>query len=199
MRPRLTRISAALTAAGRALRGGGLNLATGVFLELTQPLARNFLGIAITTALIFKLQAGPFLRIHRRQLGSPELAIGHGLGQQEIRIRPVNPGLGISNGFGISNRDGDFVRAHDRTDGSRPGHLLNRLGLARQRIAREAAERDCGKNHGDAGKPEGERRRARPTRRREIATAASNMRWSCDQHPQSPKARKANHPSQRAG
>ncbi len=62
MRPRLTRISAALTAAGRALRGGGLNLATGVFLELTQPLARNFLGIAITTALIFKLQAGPFLQ-----------------------------------------------------------------------------------------------------------------------------------------
>jgi hypothetical protein len=25
------------------------------------------------------------------------------------------------------------------------------------------------------------------------------MRWTCDQHPQSPKARKANHPSQRAG
>src|SRR4051794_20154696 len=123
MRSRSARTAAALTAVRRALCLDGLNLATGRLLELAQALARGFLGIAITTALVFKLQAGPFLRIHRRQLGSLELAIGRGLGREQRRIRPVNPGFGSLNGFGISDGYGDFMRPRDRTDGRRFGRL----------------------------------------------------------------------------
>jgi hypothetical protein len=93
------------------------------------------------------------------------------------------------------------MRARDCTNGRRPARLLDRMSFARNGIARAPAERDCGKDDGDAGKPEGERRRARPTGRREIAASASNMRWTCGQHPHRPdlKREKASHPSQLAG
>jgi hypothetical protein len=45
-------------------------------LKQAQAVARNLLGILVALSLVVDFQAGPFIRVHGPNVGSPELAVG---------------------------------------------------------------------------------------------------------------------------
>src|ERR1700756_1206278 len=72
-------------------------------LQLAQAVARRLLGILITLPLELGLQASPCVRVHRLDVGSPELAVGCRLRFEERRIGPTNAGFGMSSCFGVDD------------------------------------------------------------------------------------------------
>ena len=54
-------------------------------LQQDEALARGFLRIQVALSFVLDLQAGPFIRIHGLEVGSFELAIGAGCGDNSAR------------------------------------------------------------------------------------------------------------------
>src|SRR5215218_9277436 len=79
-----------------------LDLACAGCLQQREALARGFLGVLEALSFVLDLQAGPFVRIDRLEVGSLELAIGDGLRRKQCQVRPPDFWFGVSVGFGVS-------------------------------------------------------------------------------------------------
>jgi len=97
--------------AGRGSRGAlsgrlsgpdRLDFACAGCLQQREALARGFLGVLEALPFVLDLEAGPFVRIDRLEVGSLELAIGDGLRREQRQVRPPDFWFGVSVWFGVS-------------------------------------------------------------------------------------------------
>src|SRR5277367_6836492 len=107
----------------------GLDLAHARRLQQAQALARNLLGILVALPLVVDFQAGPFIRVHRSNVGSLELAVGRRLWREQRRVGPVDERFSIPTGFGV------LMGPHGSADGSCFDLLLNRIEFTLSQIA----------------------------------------------------------------
>ncbi len=77
-----------------------LNLASARCLQQPQTVADLLLRPLVALALVIEPQARPLIRIHRLELGAPELAVGGRLRYQQRPVGPVNSKVGVSLGRG---------------------------------------------------------------------------------------------------
>jgi hypothetical protein len=83
---------------GRQRGPSGLNLASARCLQQPQTVADPLLRLLITLPLVIEFQARPLIRIHRLELGHPELAVGGWLRCEQRRVGPVNSKVRVSLG-----------------------------------------------------------------------------------------------------
>jgi hypothetical protein len=108
-----------------------------VRLQLAEALARCPFGILKTLPLVFDLQARPFLRVHRLDVGSLEFAVRSRLRYEKGRVRPASAQFGMVAFFGM--HAGTRGQAHGRY----PDHTLwwvPDLKVALSRIAGAACD-----------------------------------------------------------
>ncbi len=75
-----------------------LNLASARCLQQPQTVADLLLRPLVALALVIEPQARPLIRIHRLELGAPELAVGGRLRYQQRPVGPANSKVGVSLG-----------------------------------------------------------------------------------------------------
>jgi hypothetical protein len=75
-----------------------LNLASARCLQQPQTVADRLLRPLVALPLVIEPQARPLIRIHRLELGAPELAVGGRLRYQQRPVGPANSKVGVSLG-----------------------------------------------------------------------------------------------------
>jgi hypothetical protein len=150
----------------------GLDLARARRLEQAEAVARSLLGILVALPLVIDFQAGPFIRVHRTNVGSLVFAVGRRLRGEQRRFGSVDSQFSISARFGVSMG----------TDGSCPDLVPNRSGLTVSRIARAPGDRHRAEDDRDGQKLLDERRKAPRPRTCRFAAVVSIMRWTRDPH-----------------
>jgi hypothetical protein len=119
----------------------GLDLARARRLEQAQAVARDLLGILVALPLVVDFQAGPFIRVHRTNVGPLEVAVGRRLWREQRRVGSVDSQFSISTWFSV------LMGTRGSADMSRLGLMLNRIEFTWRRIARAAC--DCHRTDND--------------------------------------------------
>ena len=103
-------------------------------LEQAKTLARRLLGVLITLPLVFGSQAGPFVRVHRLEVGSLVVAIRYGLWREQRRVEPVDRWLRM---VVLFDRSTDMRLD---ADNGRFELMQRRIGFALRGLARAIGE-----------------------------------------------------------
>jgi hypothetical protein len=180
----------------------GLNLASARCLQQPQTVADRLLRPLVALPLVIEFQARPLIRIHRLQLGAPELAVGGRLRHQQRPVGPANSKVGVSlgrcgrlDGVGFNVLLGRMLSAtgkrHRERQGGEAQKLWSKRGQCAQASARSHATR-CTVTRGRSTRDRHAHVSQSKTRPRPSCSADRNTNFARQQAP-GPMAERGDH------